>query len=337
MPARNGAAYELDYRGSPVNPFWVLGILPSETLTLPELQRFVRLRVSPHVVERDATKCGKTTGPNVPLWRQTNAAIQGLQSNKDFASAIRHWTPCRPLLWNPLAAPGSDAARQPPPTPPSSNSAHGSPSNTAAAGALPTPSASPEKPRLPRDRDAASGTATNPIELPQSDDSADDGVSDNDIAGEDIVEYVPAPGAAVALLHGINQPIDGIVARNVPLAIDGVPKLPRPERRGSGGSSHNRRRTQVVGVCLGTWSHSGLPAEASNAVYGSRDKRGRINRRISKQTMGGVLVVGGSYSCYRTSCSHDDIVYVEHLAGLSKADVDALVGTQLAIAGGQLD
>ena len=69
----------------------------------------------------------------------------------------------------------------------------------------------------------------------------------------------------------------------------------------------------------------------SNAVYGFRDSFGRINRRISKQNAAGSLVIGGSYSCHRTSCAHEDIDYAPHLAGRSKAEIDELVGRQLAI------
>ena len=69
----------------------------------------------------------------------------------------------------------------------------------------------------------------------------------------------------------------------------------------------------------------------SNAVYGSRASLGRINRRISKQNTTGNLVIGGSYFCHRTSCPNEDIDHVPHLAGLTKAEVDALAGRQLAI------
>ena len=62
---------------------------------------------------------------------------------------------------------------------------------------------------------------------------------------------------------------------------------------------------------LGTWKNSGLHVAVSNAVYGSRDNSDRINRRISKETSHGVVVVvGDRYDTKRTACSHDDINYV---------------------------
>ena len=92
-----------------------------------------------------------------------------------------------------------------------------------------------------------------------------------------------------------------------------------------------RRRTRPVGVFLGTWRNSGLEAAASPSVYGSRDRRGRINRRLSKWTPAGVLVTGGNYSAFRTSCTHDDVLYAVHFQGLGREEIDRRVGRQLAI------
>ena len=73
------------------------------------------------------------------------------------------------------------------------------------------------------------------------------------------------------------------------------------------------------GIYLGTWRDSGLPAARSNAVYGSRDALMRINRRVSKETQHGQVVLGGNYDVRRTACKHENIDYCERYQGLTKA------------------
>jgi len=92
-----------------------------------------------------------------------------------------------------------------------------------------------------------------------------------------------------------------------------------------------RRRTQPKGVFVGKWRHSRLSPRAANAVYASRDNRGYVNRRVSKEDNEGNVVVGGAYDAQRTACSHEDIIYIARYAGLSKAAVDAQIGNTLRL------
>ncbi|KAI9798656.1 MAG: hypothetical protein M1833_004645 [Piccolia ochrophora] len=86
---------------------------------------------------------------------------------------------------------------------------------------------------------------------------------------------------------------------------------------------------EPLGLFLGTFAASGLPANGvnalfvPNAVYGSRDQQGRINRRVSKQDRNNRAVTGGNYDPTRTSCSHQDIDYKPEFAGMDKEQVDA--------------
>lgn len=58
-----------------------------------------------------------------------------------------------------------------------------------------------------------------------------------------------------------------------------------------------RRRGTPKGVYLGTWRRPGLHAAQVNAVYGSRDRQDRINRRISKETNQGSRGDGRRLRC----------------------------------------
>ncbi len=64
----------------------------------------------------------------------------------------------------------------------------------------------------------------------------------------------------------------------------------------------SKRRMNPRGIPLGTWNQSGLRAELANAVYGSRDIKNRINRRISKESVTGRVVTGGNYNHKKTAC-----------------------------------
>ena len=72
-----------------------------------------------------------------------------------------------------------------------------------------------------------------------------------------------------------------------------------------------------------------ITADQSNAVYGSQDARGRVNRRISKETPGGRVVVGGMYDSLRTACRHEDVAHLSHLAAMSKSEVDTYIREEL--------
>ena len=76
-----------------------------------------------------------------------------------------------------------------------------------------------------------------------------------------------------------------------------------------------KRRYDPRGLLLGTWKHAGLDAVRANAVYGSRDKQDRINRRISKESPTGQLASGGHVNNEKTACSHEDIDYLPPYQG----------------------
>ena len=84
------------------------------------------------------------------------------------------------------------------------------------------------------------------------------------------------------------------------------------------------QRLKPKGILLGTWTESGLHASASvNAVYGSRDIKNRINRRVAKVDIAGRTVLGGNYHVKKTACKHEHINYLSTFRGMSKQEVDA--------------
>ena len=89
--------------------------------------------------------------------------------------------------------------------------------------------------------------------------------------------------------------------------------------------SNSPQRQKPKGILLGTWKRSGVHAAHANAVYGSRDVRNRINRRIAKVDMGDVVVQDGAYDIKKTACSHTDIEYLPRFAGMTKSEVDSLI------------
>ena len=98
--------------------------------------------------------------------------------------------------------------------------------------------------------------------------------------------------------------------------------MPGPSRNPASGTP---QRLKPRGILLGTWAKSGLHAGASNAVYGSRDKHDRINRRIAKVDVAGRVVLLGSFDVKRTACKHEDIDYIPKYQGLTKQEVDSLI------------
>ena len=148
------------------------------------------------------------------------------------------------------------------------------------------------------------------------DDVADD--DDDDVASDD-EEDTTASGAP-------NPPTaPQIPRRRLPIA----GRTPTP----SNPSSASRRRVTPKGAYLGTWNLSGLPRAASNAVYASRDVRGRINRRVSKETYTGTVVLGGNYDMKRTACKHEHIDHIAAYQGMSRDEVNAMVSGQLLTIG----
>jgi hypothetical protein len=97
-------------------------------------------------------------------------------------------------------------------------------------------------------------------------------------------------------------------------------------------STSSPPRSPPKGIFLGTWKHAGLPSGQSNAVYGSRDRLQRINRRISKVDGRGMVVARSLFHCRKTACEHDDINYIDRFAGLAKDAVDALVLPMIGVA-----
>ena len=82
------------------------------------------------------------------------------------------------------------------------------------------------------------------------------------------------------------------------------------------------RRQNPRGILLGVWKRAG-PVTAKNAVYGSRDVRNRINRRISKLDLHGTVVLGGNFDVRRTSCSHEEIDYLPAFHGMTREQVNS--------------
>ena len=117
-------------------------------------------------------------------------------------------------------------------------------------------------------------------------------------------------------------------------AVAGTPHIAAPQpprRRTRRPHQERRRRSTPAGVYLGTWRGSGLAADAANAVYGSQDRRGRVNRRVSKETARGEPVRGGQYNYRRTACKHEEVEYIPTLAAMSKEQVNHYIRTFLRL------
>ena len=79
------------------------------------------------------------------------------------------------------------------------------------------------------------------------------------------------------------------------------PRAPNPPRQAAASSllayaampgTPKKRCIDPRGLLFGTWKGAELRAVHSNAVYGSRDIKNRIKRRISKESPSGNVVVG---------------------------------------------
>jgi len=80
------------------------------------------------------------------------------------------------------------------------------------------------------------------------------------------------------------------------------------------------------GILLGTWKYARLPAGTpANTIYGSRDKKNRINRRVVKVNSSSTIVLRGYYDVKKTSCSYIKINYLPQFAGISKGEVDSYI------------
>lgn len=60
-------------------------------------------------------------------------------------------------------------------------------------------------------------------------------------------------------------------------------------------------------------------------MYGSRDRRDRVNRRISKEDHQDQVVLSGRYDVEKTACSHANIHYIPKYQDLTKEQVDAAI------------
>lgn len=86
-----------------------------------------------------------------------------------------------------------------------------------------------------------------------------------------------------------------------------------------------------MGIYLGTWKNSGVPLCLSNAVYGSYDGKGGINRRVTEvDSKNDIAVWGGNYNTRKTIYTHIDIKYIVSLQGKIKEEVDIIIMALLA-------
>lgn len=76
------------------------------------------------------------------------------------------------------------------------------------------------------------------------------------------------------------------------------PRLPRAAKKPP---FVNRRRINSKDVYLGTWRGSNWFTAQANAVYGSRNRQDRINRRIFKATNDGTVVADEMYDVHHTA------------------------------------
>ncbi len=90
-------------------------------------------------------------------------------------------------------------------------------------------------------------------------------------------------------------------------------------------ASASKRRQKPLGVYLGTWKQSGPTASGRNAVYGSRDRKNRINRWISKEDDQGNVIRGGNFDTKKNACKPENIDYIERYRGMTRKQVGAAI------------
>jgi hypothetical protein len=115
MADQPGQRYNAAFQPHDINPFEVVGILPSSQLTIDDIRRHIRRVVVPHVFERDQSR-GASVGVDVPTWAQVNHARDELLAPGALGPLQRRWRRSTRMHWNPRAAPGSAAALCPPPS-----------------------------------------------------------------------------------------------------------------------------------------------------------------------------------------------------------------------------
>ncbi|KAL8688233.1 MAG: hypothetical protein Q9218_005806 [Villophora microphyllina] len=279
-----GAYFDEQIRNNEFDPFAVMGLHADiPDLSMRGVRSHYRKVVMPHVFERQGRVA--SSGPRVPTWRHVNRAREELTEHgaAHFQALRIAWSATSVQVWNPFAELGSSAVQ------------------------------------LPRkDRTLPPGyRAPDVVEVPDEDTAAGVGAAGsqpNTFAFDDDPPTPPQPSShrddansppdTPSGPHGVNDPFTPSSSRSQ------HPPTPSPQR------------LVPKGILLGSWKNSGLHANA-NAVYGSRDVRNRINRRIAKVSVAGTVVVGGNYDTRRTACSHEDIAYLPTFAGMSKAEVDS--------------
>ena len=313
----DGAYFTEQESNKKLDPFAVLGLHADDNqLSMTGCRYHIRKQVMPHVFERGAGGA-LTRGPRVPLWRHVNVVKEMLLagSKTHFESVKAQWAGRSVQMWNPFEAPGSVEALVP------LRSRFGKSSYsfpacsvlcfafpclrlTLGLHTVPPQYHQPDVEEVEDEYDVAqrqnqsstagTGTKENPFEFDDEDDNTTSATPSTPL---------PRPTPSTPLSR--------------PFASYGNASSHPP-------SSHHRRM-EPRGVYLGTWINSGLPAANSNAVYGSRDRKDRINRRISKEDNYGRVVIGGRYDHKRTACSHADINYIPKYQGMSKEQVDAAI------------
>ena len=171
--------------------------------------------------------------------------------------------------------------------------------------------------KKPATTTSSPSTATNPFNISDDDDEDDDGPH----ASSHSRSCDPGPSTPRGQR---SQPYAGPSSSSSSSSRALQPVIP-----GSSPVTPSRRRKEPLGVYVGTWNKAQLPLHAANAVYASRDVKGRVNRRISKENNSGQVAQGGAYNTKKTACSHEDVAYIHRFANKTKAQVDALIGSAL--------
>ncbi|KAL8689012.1 MAG: hypothetical protein Q9218_005218, partial [Villophora microphyllina] len=313
------------------DPFAVVGLPANDPLhTKRSIGLHVRKVVSPHVYERGQVK-GLTQGKTVPTWSQVNEARDKLLVDQSTLDATRKFWLGKgsKVVWNPFAEIGSDAARRGSKTPrkfvlhadlkSGTNPffLHAVPKSyyTATAedvadehfGASNAPPRTPAKSATKPDL----GTSYwNPVNV----DHDDDPFVGNHPAFEG---YFRGP------YNAYMQATAGKTTGGVSAASSRSSPIFPPSRQPA---TPSKRRQDPKGVMIGTWKHSfpGSPsASRGNAVYASRDRNGRVCRRLSKEDPDGNVVVGGQFHAKKTNVKHKDVLHVGEFEGLDKEQVEA--------------
>lgn len=304
FPAVNdpGAYFEAQIVRKDFDPFACLGLHADlDQLSMTGVRYHFRKEVVKHVFE--APNRMQTKGPRVPTWSHCNQAKQMLLggNKRDFERLKTAWKYRSVQVWNPFAAVGSAEAKM------SRVGRTGMQSpclwqiNTdRVLHAVPAKYFQPDVEEVPDEHfqqrpgragyataedpfqtagnpGTGSGTQRNPFWFPESDD-------EESTAGS----YPRTPRTP----H--------------------TPRMPSPPPLPSRNpASSSRQRIKPKGILLGTWARAGVHADQSpNAVYGSRDRLNRINRRIAKVDIVGEVVLGGFFDAKRTACKHDHIDYL---------------------------